>query len=88
MFSQAIETVAGHKKQCAVDELESLLHNRMDSVILDLAAGTGIIGQYVSQAFISFNKLIACFFKGRCFKFVMTSPPGSQAKVGSALLAL
>ena len=37
-----------HKKELAVDELESLLRDNKDALILDLAAGTGIAGQYVS----------------------------------------
>ena len=38
-----------HKKHVAVEELESLLPGYKDALILDLAAGTGIVGQFVSN---------------------------------------
>ena len=45
---QTLVVGALHKKELAVDELVSLLKDNKDALILDLAAGTGIIGQYVS----------------------------------------
>ena len=42
---QALET---NKKHVAVEELESLLGDNREALILDLGAGTGIIGKYVS----------------------------------------
>ena len=41
-----------HKKHVAAEELESLLQNKKDALILDLAAGTGIVGQLVSGIFM------------------------------------
>ena len=39
--------IAEHKKHVAVDELESILKDNKEALILDLGAGTGIIGQMV-----------------------------------------
>ena len=44
---QALQT---NKKYVAVDELESLLGDNREAPILDLGAGTGIIGKYVSMS--------------------------------------
>ena len=40
--------LAQHKKDAAVDELESILKDNKEALILDLGAGTGIVGKYVS----------------------------------------
>ena len=40
--------LAKHKKEAAVDELESILKDNKEALILNLGAGTGIIGKYVS----------------------------------------
>ena len=40
--------LAQHKKDAAVDELESILNDNKEALILDLGAGTGIVGKYVS----------------------------------------
>ena len=40
--------LAQHKKDAAVDELESVLRDNKEALILDLGAGTGIVGKYVS----------------------------------------
>ena len=41
-----------HKKHLAAEELESLLQDNKDALILDLAAGTGIVGRLVSRIII------------------------------------
>ena len=41
-----------HIKHMAAEELESLLQDKKDALILDLAAGTGIVGQLVSRIII------------------------------------
>ena len=49
---QAFVTSEHHKKHLAAEELESLLQDKKDALILDLAAGTGIVGQLVSRIII------------------------------------
>ena len=44
--------MAQHKKYAAVDELVSVVTDQ-EALILDLGAGTGIIGQYVSSKSIT-----------------------------------
>ena len=46
-FVQVFGQIAEHKKHVAVDELESILKDNKEALILDLGAGTGIIGQMV-----------------------------------------
>ena len=46
-LQQVFGQIAEHKKHVAVDELDSILKDNKEALILDLGAGTGIIGQMV-----------------------------------------
>ena len=52
-LQQVFGKIAEHKKHVAVDELESILKDNKEALILDLGAGTGIIGQMVDYCTIS-----------------------------------
>ena len=43
-----LQALQANKKHMAADELVSLLSDNKEALILDLGAGTGIIGKYVS----------------------------------------
>ena len=43
-----LQSLQANKKHVAADELESILGDNKEALILDLGAGTGIIGKYVS----------------------------------------
>ena len=43
-----LQSLQANKKYVAADELESILGDNKGALILDLGAGTGIIGKYVS----------------------------------------
>ena len=47
LLHQVFGQIAEHKKHVAVDELESILKDIKEALILDLGAGTGIVGQMV-----------------------------------------
>ena len=44
-----LQALQANKKYVAADELKSILGDNKEALILDLGAGTGIIGKYVSS---------------------------------------